>query len=57
MVPMCQFITILSGCVLGILHTDTIIEGVRARVGQPSIYNSCRFSFKYVRIEQTGKEL
>ena len=23
-------------------------EGVRARVGQPSIYNSCRFSFKYV---------
>ena len=23
-----------------------IIEGVRARVGQPSIYNSCRFSFK-----------
>ena len=35
-------------------------EGVRARVGQPSIYNSCRFSFKYVLnviIEQTGKEL
>ena len=37
-----------------------IIEGVRVRVGQPSIYNSCRFSFKYVLnvlIEQTGKEL
>ena len=37
-----------------------IVEGVRARVGQPSIYNSCRFSFKYVLsvlIEQTGKEL
>ena len=25
-----------------------IIEGVRARVSQPLIYNSCRFSFKYV---------
>ena len=36
---------------------EPIIEGVRARVGQPSIYNSCRFSFKYVLIEQTGKEL
>ena len=37
-----------------------IIEGIRVRVGQPSIYNSCRFSFKYVLnvlIEQTGKVL
>ena len=27
-------------------------EGVRVRVSQPSIYNSCRFSFKYVLIER-----
>ena len=38
----------------------TIYEGVRARVGQPSIYNSCRFSFKYVLnvlIEQTRQRV
>ena len=27
---------------------DCIIEGVRVRVGQPSIYNSCRFPFKII---------
>ena len=31
-----------------LLIIQMIIEGVRVRVGQPSIYNSCRFSFKYV---------
>ena len=32
-----------------------IYEGVRVRVSQPSIYNSCRFSFKYVLNALIGK--
>ena len=54
----------LPTCTVCTLHTSCmsmgIIEGVRVRVGQPSIYNSRQFSFKYVLkvlIEQTGKEL